>query len=498
MEIVLEHKTVSCRSESFRQKKLIQEQAECIVSDIYEDIGKLAFAETQLFLRGKEHTAHGASITGSAEIHVFYITEDLAHLRCLYLTKEFTVDFDSDAIPAESILQVTLEKQGIQTRAVNSRKIAVQFSVGVELTAWAEDSFPLSVAAGTDETSGLQFLHGESECLITTDAAEKTFVISEQIPLPAESDPPTQIVCSHAELLCTEHQFIGSKLLLKGGAELRFAYETESGSMPVFSEQCIPFSVLIDSPGERSELGRLILQPTALYASIGDAINGSRVIEVELHAVAQTVFCETETVSYIADAFSIRCPMACQEAVQDACAGRSNGKQSTDAEEHSELDDGEYVVIAKSGELLSWAARDGKVLASATLSAILRADDGSLSAVQKLLSFEAPLPIETCELHGVRLASYDVRPDRGQIAFIGEAQFDYAEMTHSEIHRIIAAELDDDNPYDAKDSPSLLIVRQNGRSVWEMAKKYHASVSSVQDLTERYELPPNVLLIPQS
>ena len=75
MEISIDQKNISCRKEVFRQTKMIQEHADCIIPDRYEDIAKLAFTETQLFLKGKELNSHGVSVTGSAEINLFYIAE---------------------------------------------------------------------------------------------------------------------------------------------------------------------------------------------------------------------------------------------------------------------------------------------------------------------------------------------------------------------------------------------------------------------------------------
>ena len=54
MKIALKGPSISCCREVLRQTKSVQEQAECIVPDVYEDIGKITFAQAQLYLKSKE------------------------------------------------------------------------------------------------------------------------------------------------------------------------------------------------------------------------------------------------------------------------------------------------------------------------------------------------------------------------------------------------------------------------------------------------------------
>ena len=74
MNIALENKSASFCREAFRQTKLIQEHAECIVSDVLEDVGQIASAEAQICLKSKELIDHGVQIGAASEISVFYIS----------------------------------------------------------------------------------------------------------------------------------------------------------------------------------------------------------------------------------------------------------------------------------------------------------------------------------------------------------------------------------------------------------------------------------------
>ena len=62
MEIQLIRESIPFCRELGHQTKLIQENAESIVSDIYEDIGAILSSCAQLCLKSKDVTQHGVNI----------------------------------------------------------------------------------------------------------------------------------------------------------------------------------------------------------------------------------------------------------------------------------------------------------------------------------------------------------------------------------------------------------------------------------------------------
>ena len=227
MEIEFTKRMVPCCRKCFRQAKIITDHVDCVVPDVLEDIGKIAFSDAQLLLKGKEMTPSGARVSASMEAAVFYISDSLDKVRCIKLTKDFSAEFESDEITPESYLLSSLTLQGLQPRIVNARKISVQFSAEVLLDVWREDQLSADISAGINEGCALQLLEGESDCISMAEITEKSFVISEQLLLAEVQDRPVSLICSNAKLLYTDHQMIGSKVLLKGGAEFRFGYETD-------------------------------------------------------------------------------------------------------------------------------------------------------------------------------------------------------------------------------------------------------------------------------
>ena len=231
-------------------------------------------------------------------------------------------------------------------------------------------------------------------------------------------------------------------------------------------------------------MSSLILQPTALYANLGDAINGGHVVEMELHAVAQVGFSQTQKLHYITDAYSTRFPLRCLEESREICRS-------------SEYEGQISAIAAQHAEILSSTIRDGKGIASAVVSAVVQTEDGTLGYVQKLLTFESALPCACCEISSLQMLSFDVKAEETELLFSAELQFAFLTNESGEVRYVRAVEIDTETPFPLSSRPALVAVRRKDRSLWSMAKQYGSSMEAIEALSKKYELPPDLLLIPK-
>lgn len=493
MEIVFNTRTVPCSRELLRQTKLVQEHMECVVSDVNDDIGKIAWAEAQICLKSKELGSLELVAGATAEVCVYYLSEEHDKVLSMHLSRDFSVGFTCGDLPEGTEAQVLLCCQGVQARALNPRKLAIDLTVRAELGCFAGDSLVAAVSADAESGEELQLLFEQSSCAVRAQVCEKSFIVSEQLPVPQEGI--IRLLSSHAELLRGDCQMIGSKALIKGISELRFGCETEEGSAPVFFEQRIPFSVLLDSGDEDCALGALILQPTALYAELSDAINGGRVIELELHAAAQGEFTKTVALDHIVDAYSTTCPLRCTQSTATVGCSGEGVCFTSEARDEISLEDEAVTLQAKQAQLLSFSAKENAAFASAVVSLLLQNADGSYGTVQKLLSFEAPLPAADCRIDEVRLGELSVHPSGGKIELCAEAEFCGTRNRSAELRWISSVELDTENAYDLAALSALTVVTRRGRSLWELAKRYHSSPEAIEKLNAKHPMGGDQLLI---
>ena len=497
MNLALSERPTACCREAFRQIKNIQEQADCIVPDVYEDVGQIVSAHAQLYLKSKDVTDHTVKIEAEAQIGVLYITESRDRVRCILFSKSMTIPWDTPELDAESTAQVSLRCTGVQARAVNPRKISAQLSVCAELSCWTQTSFSVPSGTADEETADLYLRQSSEECIFVTQVSEKSFVVNEQLPLDAQVEP-TALSLARVKLLYFDYQPIGSKLLLKGGAELSIGYETQQGSCPEYLEQCLPFSVLIDMPDEDCIPGRVILEPTAIYTDLGDAINGSRVIELELHATAQLIFERRETISFLSDAYSTVCPVLAAESTTPVCCSLGTERLTASAADSITLEKESGEIVSVFSDVLSSSVSDAKAALSASVVMLLRTDDGSYDVRQRLLSFEATLPNPGGEITDARIVTLRAERRGDELAIDASASLDWTHSETKELRYLSSLELDSEHSFDRRTFPSLTIARRGDMDLWTLAKLYHSSVDAIEKTAELFPMDGPLLLIPRA
>ena len=476
MNIALNELTTACCRESFHQIKTVLDQAECIVPDVYEDIGQIVSARAQICLKSKEIQEHTARIGASAEIHVFYITESRERVRCMSFSKDLDISFDSPSIDSDSAAQIALCCMGVQARAVNPRKISAQLSIRAELSCWTEGSFSIPNAVEAETGESVQLRLGGEDCVFTSQVSEKSFIVNEQIPLSAENNP-TALSDVSAKLICRDSQPIGAKLLLKGEVELSIAYD--------------------DMPDENAALGRVILETTALYADLSDAINDSRVIELELHAVVQISFERKETLSFLSDAFASACPTIIEESSVPICRSRSRDSLTVSASDRIRVEKERGGVVSAFADILSYAVRDGKAELSVAVSLLLRTEDGTFGAQQKLLSLDGALQKPGAAVFDAQITALRAERDGEEIVLSASALLAYEQSENAELRYLSSVELDTENAFDLSSIPSLTIARKGNRDLWELAKLYHSSVEVIEKMDRDHPMTNDLILIPR-
>ena len=68
----------------------------------------------------------------------------------------------------------------------------------------------------------------------------------------------------------------------------------------------------------------------------------------------------------------------------------------------------------------------------------------------------------------------------------------------SEISCITAVTLDEERAFDLSRFPTLTMVRQEGESLWEIAKRFHSSVEAIEAYAGEKTANGEMLLVPKS
>ena len=147
MELCFEKKSTNIFAGRLHMVKSSAETVEAVVPDTNDDIARVASLQTMLLLKGKDISARGITVTGEARAWLLYITEG-GTVQSVQLAREFSIEYESDAVPDEKLTHVALSVNAAETRVLNPRKVAVTFEICGELWAYSREELCVSASAG--------------------------------------------------------------------------------------------------------------------------------------------------------------------------------------------------------------------------------------------------------------------------------------------------------------------------------------------------------------
>lgn len=497
MDISFENKTMSVYSEYIHQLKRTQENAECVVPDVNDDIGKIVSVKTAVFLKGKE--LNGKMITVSAEstASVLYITEGEDNVSYVSLSKPFTMEFEAEDLPCEDLAQIMLRVINSEARALNPRKISVTFEIEAELSCYRRELAELETILPDAEERGIHAKYEQTELHAVNSVCEKSFALSEQFTFPAGKPVPSDIISCDADFSISDTQFIGSKVIIKGGVNISLRYLSDSVCYPVCTEFTAPFSQIIDTGKEPVESCSAFIQLTSVFSELSDTINGEKAAEAELHAVIQLVSRCRQTISYISDAYCNLMPAETESENCKLLQFSDMQRLKLSADEHISIAEDCKDVLSVFTSLSQISAEAQKLRATAQLDIIYRNINGSLSAVHRNINMETEWRAPLSRILYTRLNDIYLRPDGAVIeAHIG-VEICCQSCENIEFKKLSAIRLNEDSRFDFSEFPSLTLVRLEDESIWELAKLYHSSEKRIYDMNENPE-QGGLLLIPKT
>ena len=498
MEIVFEKKCEVRYRESVRLVKRIQESAESVVPDTEEDIGRIAAVQSSVLLKSKDLSGRGVLVTGEARACVLCIDERRERISCVRLAKPFSAEFEVAELSGEEQTLLSLAVAATDARLLNPRKLSVTFDLAAELSCYVPESVAVETALPGESCRGLHVRCAETELTLPNAVCEKSFVLNEQFPLPAGTGRPERLVCEQAEIRADDCQLIGSKAVVKGRALIRVAWLGEDGNGPVQASFSAPFSQIIDIGAETMELCTVQPQITGAYYDLIDSISGEKMLDAEIHILLQLVCRSRIRIRTVADAYSNLTPLDAQtETLRFSSADERRTLRVTAAESVDVMEDCSDVICVF--PTLSRCSLEGqKLSAAANLDILYRTAGGELSAVRRTLMLEEDCGGGDARLLSASLAEIDLRPSGGSMETRVTLEAQLLCETDNEIGSISGVTLDEEQSFDLSRFPSLTMVRREGESLWEIAKRYHSSVEAIEAYAGGETENEGMLLVPKS
>lgn len=497
MEIVFDNKKVTSFCEVCHQTRRIQESVESVVPDTLDDIGRIVSVRTELLLKSKDVRPGGVTVTGAAEATIVYITENEGKISFLNVTKDYTLEYDTADGDGELVAQINLSLTNSEARVLNPRKVSLVLEICGDMSCYREESTGVECSLPENCPVPLHALYEPGEIMLNSAVCEKTFVLNEQFPLPADRGEPESIVSRHAELCVGDVQMIGSKMILKGSAEIELYYMAAGKDHPLMARFSSPFSQIIDTGRENMESCTAFMTQTSVYCELIDTINGEKALELELHGVTQAVSRCRCAVNNISDAYSNLVKTECRTEAKQYGVVTESRTIRLEADERFGISEDCDDILCVFSSVLQTAVQPGGMTATVGFDVLYRNKNGELASVHRLTELQGDHP-GTGRILTSRLAEVKIRPDGDAMDVRAGVEIGYIVAGSVEMSAVSAVIVDEESPLDPGEHPAVTLVRVENESLWELAKKYHSSVEKISSLNDTAELRGKLLLIPRT
>ena len=288
---------------SAQEVRYQEETAETIVPDSYPDIASIADCYAGSILRGKDCRDGSVIISGGIKGVILYNPEDGSYPRHLDFYIPYTVKFENQALTERSQVQCTTRIRSVDARMINSRKAMLRANLGCEISAYDEMEEPLYTLQS--ECSALQTKFNAYSISLPLEFAEKSFVISDTLELPAGRPPIAQIYKTHCQLELTDQKLVGNKGVFKGTFNCKILYLSNNQALYLWQQQ-LPFSQYCEMQRDYDEETMTVLPALTGYDLELEGTEDAKHVLLTANVLAQCLVTGTQQLQLLEDAYCTR------------------------------------------------------------------------------------------------------------------------------------------------------------------------------------------------
>lgn len=301
MELTFPKSDIGYLGRILHQQRNAEQTQEIKLSDGMPDIGRVLACWGVPLIRGKEWGVNRIAVNAGTMVWVLYAPEDGTDPRCVESWVPFQMEWDIRDTDREGQIRVRPLLRFADARSLSARKLMVRTGVAALAEAFVpmQAQFSLPDQAEAD----IQLLKRTYPLQLQRYAGEKSFLLDEELSLPAGRPVPDKLISFSLRPEITEQRISADRVVFKGNANLHMIYRCKEGKLHTWDFP-LPFSQLgeLQETPEEDAWADVMLCATSLEAGLED--NGH--LRVKCGLLGQyTVTCRT-FVELAEDAYSTR------------------------------------------------------------------------------------------------------------------------------------------------------------------------------------------------
>jgi len=501
MDIQLTKQTIPYLTCACRTSVVREASVEIVVPDTLPDVLEIADCSGSVLLRGKEAETGRVTVNGLVLADVLYTPEGADDLCRIEAELPFACSMENAAISGDEALTAELQLLSAEARILNSRKLLLRAEVCVRAACYAQSNMELASAAEAPDGMQLEILSAETEVMTAVCVREKTFLISEEFRLPEEKPPVEEILASQVFLQEEETKSVGSKLVLRGTAEIRLLYRTSRSGEPETAEFMCPFSQILELDEEDTAAYKIHLALTGKYVSaVLQEEADETALRMELQVVAQCAAYRPMLLRPIDDLYSTRYELDCVRREITLPVWPTQRRATETARGVIACMERVRRIVQTQAVCGPVQIADGEAKSVVLARVLYLRENGTLASVSGRL--EAGTHCPDCDGAECRVEEVETAVTAEGFSVRVTVRFVTEEATVSVFSALESVSCQSDAPVDTAALPSVTLCRvQTGDTLWKLGKQFHTTpelILAANKLEDARVLPVGrLLLIPK-
>lgn len=499
MELQFQSDSCRCLKTLTREVRDAELTQEVRLSDGMPDIGRVLASWGQVILRSKEWQGDLVTVTGGVMVWILYAPEDGTSPRCVDAWVPFQLKWELPDAEKEGPIRVYPLLRFVDSRNVSARKIMIR--AGIAAMGEALSPMQTQIYNPIELPEDINLLKNTYPVRIAKEAGEKTFLLDEDIQIPAGFPQPERLLAYTILPQLFEKRVAGDKVILRGSGKVWVAYRCTEGKIHTVDLE-IPlaqYAQLEDTYGNDAQ-AEILMGITSLEL----LHNEGQQVRVKCGMVTQYLVTDRFLAEVTEDAYSARRDVELHTEELELPAVLEQRTETMQTNQQFPGIDGDMVAVSFLPDFPR-QSRTGDSVAvdiSGQFQILYYTSDGSLQgtsarwegAMQLLADPDCRMSTTVQPIGNVQVSA---GPDG--ISLNGQVKLEMYTQAQTRIPMITGLDAGQQNEPDPN-RPSLILCRSDGDSLWNIAKRCGSTVDEILRVNHLNEQPQTdqMLLIPIS
>lgn len=497
MELQFHKSTCACLDWATREVQNQEQTQELKLPDSMPDIGRVLATWGQCVLRSKEWRSNGVSISGGVMTWTLYAPEDGSDPVCIEAWVPFQMKLDFPETDREGTIRTACILRSADARTVSARRMMVRVNVAALVEALEPAEREIWIPGEMPED--VQLLRRTYPLRLSREAGEKTFLLDEELNLPASCPVPEKLISYEIQPEILDQKVMGERIVFRGTANLHMIYQSEEGRLHSCDQE-VPFSQLAELDQEYGQDADVQIMPAV--TSLELELEEDDRLRLKCGLVAQYVVNDRVMLELVEDAYSPQRKVTISDQPLYL---------PITLEQRREICQGEQVIPGASGQIVDTSfftdyprvTRNGEMAfleIPGTFQVLYYDNEGNLQSGSVRFEEKKELLVSpNAQLHA--FISSNGRPQASVSGNGVNARMDIelnmntiSNQAMNMVTGLDVGELTEPNPA----RPSLILRRAGDEQLWDLAKQCGTTVDAIRQANQLQTEPVSgqILLIP--